>query len=317
MSDTIEKAAENLNRAGPDSLIERAADRMAGDGVLAPANSRPISDPISPGDGGKGVPDVGDRERRVAATNGSPKFVELNFRRLNSMGLITPVDAHTRISEEFRVIKRPLLRKAFGNGDDAIRHGNLISVTSAAPGEGKTFVALNLAMSIASERDNHVLLIDADLTRPGVLDAVGIEADMGLADVLEDRSLDLADVLVRTNVGNLTILPSGRQHSHSTELLTSNRMCQLAGEIAERYPDRIVIFDSSPLLANSQATAIAAHVGQIVLVVEAEKTTAATIRASLELLLPCENVSLVLNKAIGARRTDEFGSHYDTYRKKK
>src|SRR5262249_33067908 len=147
----------------------------------------------------------------------------------------------TRISEEFRVIKRPLLLKAFAAGPEAIEHGNMIMVTSATPGEGKTFTAVNLAMSIASERDLHVLLVDADVQRPSALRMLGIPEQKGLLDVIADNGVPLPEAIIRTNVRNFSIMSAGSPSLATTELLASQKMGTLMGEMAARYRDRIII----------------------------------------------------------------------------
>jgi exopolysaccharide/PEP-CTERM locus tyrosine autokinase len=168
-------------------------------------------------------------------------------------------------------------------------------VTSALSGEGKTFTAINLAMSIAFERDFRVLLVDADVRKADILTQLGIKPGRGLVDVLIDETLDLSDVMIRTDFEGLTILPSGMPHSLSTELLASKGMADLIDEISRRYADRIVVFDTPPVLLTSEAAALAQHVGQIVFVVKAESTGREIIKEALEVLKPARNVALVLN----------------------
>jgi exopolysaccharide/PEP-CTERM locus tyrosine autokinase len=193
--------------------------------------------------------------------------VEINLEQLHRLGMVTPEGGRTPVAEEFRMIKRPLIKHALAKGGGANRHNNLIMVTSALPGEGKTFCAINLAMSIAMEMDHTVLLVDADVARPSVPRYLGIEANEGLMDVLLNDKLDLSDVMLRTNVDTLRILPSGQSHKNSTELLASLSMSNLLDDIARRYPDRIVIFDSPPLLMTTEAKVLASHMGQVVMVV--------------------------------------------------
>jgi exopolysaccharide/PEP-CTERM locus tyrosine autokinase len=169
-------------------------------------------------------------------------------------------------------------------------------VTSSLPGEGKTFCAINLAMSIAMELDHTVLLVDADVARPSVLRTLGLPAQRGLMDILLDDKLDLSDVMLRTNVDTLSILSAGASNPRATELLASQSMSNLVYEIANRYPDRIVIFDSPPLLLTSEAHVLASHMGQIVMVIEAETTTQHAVSESLRQLEGCSNVNLVYNK---------------------
>ncbi|NNM82242.1 MAG: tyrosine-protein kinase family protein [Burkholderiales bacterium] len=236
-----------------------------------------------------------------------PKYREINLEALRARHIITPHGENTRSAEEFRMIKRPLLDNAF---DPAIRNGNLIMVTSALPGEGKTFCTVNLAMSIAMELNRTLLLVAADVSKPSVLRKLGITADRGLLDLLQDRDLNPADVLLKTNIENLTILPSGRHHKKATELLASQAMMSLLQEMAQRYPDRIILFDSPPLLVTTEASVLASHMGQIVMVVEAEKTPQPAVREALSLIDSCEVVGILLNKTTSIPGGSYYGYGY-------
>ena len=221
----------------------------------------------------------------------------IDFARLAARGYLTPDAGPSLTAEEFRLVKRQLLATAMTRGPGAIKNGNLILVGSAAPGEGKTFVAINLAVSIAAERDLTVLLVDADVAKPEVVSRMGIEGGPGLTDVIADRSLDIADCLIRTQIPNLTVLPAGRPHVLATELFASERMDDLMQEVARRYTDRIVIFDSPPALSTSAASVLASHVGQVVFVVAAESTRDADLKEGLALMSACPNVQLLLNRS--------------------
>jgi protein-tyrosine kinase len=233
----------------------------------------------------------------IRQPSGQPsRRVEINLEQLHRLGMVTPEGGRTPIAEEFRMIKRPLIKHALAKGGGTSRHNNLIMVTSALPGEGKTFCAINLAMSIAMEMDHTVLLVDADVARPSVPRYLGIEAGEGLMDVLLNDKLDLSDVMLRTNVDTLRVLPAGQSHKNSTELLASLSMSNLLDDIARRYPDRIVIFDSPPLLMTTEAKVLASHMGQVIVVVEAETTTQHAVKDALRQLGTDNNVSLVYNK---------------------
>jgi protein-tyrosine kinase len=225
------------------------------------------------------------------------KSIEIDLTRLSELGFITAGGGRSLIAEQFRMIKRPLLKKAFESQNGNGNPGNLIMVTSSIPGEGKSFCSINLAMSIAMELDHTVLLVDVDVARPSVLRTLGVEPMAGLMDVLLDDHVNMTDVMLKTNVDTLSILPSGRGHPQAAELLASQAMQTLLGEIAARYPDRIVIFDSPPLLVTSEAHILAAKMGQIVLVVEAESTTQHAVHTSLEQLKGCPNINLIYNKS--------------------
>ena len=231
------------------------------------------------------------------ANAATKQSVTLDLERIQQNGMVVPDDKRSRIKEEYRHIKRPLLMNAAGKGATQSQHANLIMVTSANPGEGKTFTACNLALSLAAERDRTVLLIDADVVKPSLHKVFNFESGAGLVDYLVHDEMALADVLLQTSVPSLTILPAGNTHHLSTELLASQNMRLLAKELSERYPDRIVIFDSPPLLATTEASVLASLVGQVVMVVEAEKTQKAYLTEALALLNPNMIIGCVLNKA--------------------
>ena len=237
----------------------------------------------------------------------STKKVELDLNRMREMGMVTAAGGRTLLVEDFRIIKRPLLKRAFAERVENTPPGNLIMITSSLPGEGKTYCAINLAMSIAMELDHTVLLVDADVARPSILRTLGLPAQRGLMDLLLDDKLDLSEVMLRTNVDTLSILPAGTSTARATELLASQTMSTFVTEIANRYPDRIVIFDSPPLLLTSEAHVLATHMGQIVLVVESETTTQHAVKESLRQLEGCSNVNLIYNK------TREFPGIEETY----
>lgn len=243
--------------------------------------------------------------------NRTPKKVELNLAKLHAAGMVTPDAGRSSIAEEFRAIKRSLIMQAFENPEGSSKPNNLIMVTSSLPGEGKTFCAINLALSIAKELDHTVLLVDADVARPSILRNLGLQPEAGLMDVLLNETLNIGDVLLKTNVDTLSILPAGTSHRHATELLASQNMSRLLHELANRYRDRIVIFDSPPLLMTSEARVLATQMGQIVMVVEGEKTTQNALKNSLRHLESCPNVNLIYNKAKAFRSGELYGYYYN------
>lgn len=224
------------------SLIEQAAQRLEQlrqAGVTLPedtvaASAKPVFTPEPP-------------QLRAEPELPAPqsKRVDLDLQALAAQGFLTPNAPRTQIADQYRVIKRPLIKNAMGKGASTLNHANLIMVTSALAGEGKSFTSLNLAMSIAAEMDNTVMLVDADVARPSVLRMLGLPQGPGLLDVLEEQ-VDMSDVLLRTNVDKLTLLPSGTPHARATELLASDAMSNMLDAMAKRYPDRIIIFDSPP-----------------------------------------------------------------------
>jgi receptor protein-tyrosine kinase len=182
-------------------------------------------------------------------------------------------------------------------------------VTSALPGEGKSFSAVNLALSIAMEMDSTVLLIDGDVAGPSLTRMLHLPRGPGLTEVLSDRRVSVADVLIRTNVPKLTIMPAGEPHDRNTELLASEAMHTLLSEISTRYPDRIIVCDSPPLLPTTESRVLATHMGQIVVVVEADKTTHGRVNDALATIEACPVVMTVLNKAAKS----DVGTYYGHY----
>jgi len=309
----IEKAAGKLEkeRINNASGIQRSYSISSGPEVPDARETQPRASPdvrVEPDSAQGAVPISAVASARAAAP--APRRITLNIDRMRQYGIVTPDQGRTQIAEQFRVIKRPLLTNAFNRGPGMIKNGNLIMVTSALAGEGKSFCTVNLAMSIAMEMDRTVLLVDADVARPTVPKILGLGVEIGLLDILQDEKLDLADALIKTNIEKLTLLTAGRRHSHSTELLASQSMAELLKELAERYADRVVIFDSPPLLLTSEARVLATQMGQIVLVVEAETTSQQAVKETLRQIESCDVVNLIYNKARSFSGGEYYGYYY-------
>jgi exopolysaccharide/PEP-CTERM locus tyrosine autokinase len=285
--------------AAPVAAPVAAPAAEAATAVAPPVVAAAAPAPVSPVEAGA-----------TARAGRTPKRVELDLKRMQEIGLVTAAGGRTMLVEDFRIIKRPLIKRAFTPRGPDENPGNLIMVTSSLPGEGKTFCSINLAMSIAMELDHTVLLVDADVARPSVLRTLGLPAQRGLMDLLLDDKVDMADIMLRTNVDTLTILPAGTNSPRATELLASQTMTSFVHEIASRYPDRIVIFDSPPLLLTSEAHVLAGHMGQIVVVVEAERTTQHAVKESLRQLEGLQNVNLIYNKTREFPGTETYDYHY-------
>ncbi len=316
------------------SLIEQAAERLAQlraagievPDIDTPASSAPAAGkPAPPSPWAAPVPqldtgfDRGASSLRAAAAVAQPaphlpdsgsksRKIELNLAALAAAGIVTPQAPRSHLADQYRVIKRPLIANAVGRGASMVTHGNLIMVTSALPGEGKSFTSINLAMSIAAELDHTVMLVDADVARPSVLKMLGLPPGPGLLELLEGKT-DMASVLMRTNVDKLTILPSGAPHPKATELLASDAMSALLQDMATRYPDRIIIFDSPPLLLTTESRVLATHMGQIVVVVHADQTLQSTVKQALAAIESCPVKMTVLNKA----RSGSGGGYAEGY----
>jgi protein-tyrosine kinase len=224
------------------------------------------------------------------------RFQRLALDQLRLMGLLTPDAKRSQLAEEYRLIKRPLIMNIDKKGADIVDNANLIMVTSALTGEGKTFSAINLAISIAMERDRTVLLVDGDVAKPAAAKRLGIKSQTGLLDILDGSGMTVAKALVRTDIPNLRVLPAGKRHERATELLASEQMARLMEQFSTRYKDRVVIFDSPPLLLASESAVLAEMMGQILMVVAADQTPRYAVNDALSRLNQDKIIGLLLNK---------------------
>jgi len=228
---------------------------------------------------------------------GSGKQIRLDFRALRQNGLITPDNMASAISNQFRGIKRRLLQKV-RDPQTRAAVSNLIMVTSSLPGEGKTFSSLNLALSLAAERGLQVLLIDADVIRPSVGNMFVASPAQGLTDLLSGKVSHVSDVLYRcADVPNLSVIFAGNPSINTPELLSSGRMSDLCRELSVRYPDRVIVLDTPPVLASSEPAILASYVHHLIMVVSADQTDRHQLRKALEAVASCQSVSLLFNKA--------------------
>lgn len=290
---------------GP-SLVERAAnvydfgEKLRGPGQPevvpqpVPAPVTPVSfTPASP------VPPVWQ------APAAEPRHGTVALQDLRDGGFIVPDSGATALAEEFRIVKRQLLR-----GMDDSANGRTILICSARPDEGKTFCAVNLALSLAAEKDVEVILVDADVAKPEILSTLGLEGGPGLIDAIADATVDVEGCIVRTDIPGLSVLPAGRQTNEATELLASARTTQVLERLRTRDPRRIILFDSPPALAASPASVLAMHSGQLLFVVRAEKTGETELREALELLSACPRPQLLLNGVEFGGSSRRFGRYY-------
>jgi exopolysaccharide/PEP-CTERM locus tyrosine autokinase len=229
----------------------------------------------------------------------------LDRAKLSEGGFILPDGAATALSEEFRLVKRDLIAQLDGNP-----RGNRILVCSAHSGEGKTFCAINLALSLAAERDREVLLVDADFGKPGIPEALGLTSGPGLMDALADPSVRLEDIVLRTDLPSLAVLPAGQRSHADTEHLASARTAALLDRLTAGRPDRIVIFDSPPLLAASPAAVLARHAAVALMVVRADVTAESALRDAVSMLKGGAQVQLLLNAVQFSASGRRFGSYY-------
>ena len=230
---------------------------------------------------------------------------------LAEAGMIVPGAPVGPLAEEFRLIKRQLLvtRTRIADGG-AVDKARTVLVCSARPGDGKTFCAVNLALSMAAERDTEVLLVDADFAKPDVLNTLGLADGPGLLDALSDTSLDVETLVLRTDIGGLSILPAGTKTATDTELLASARTRAVIARLLSANPRRIVIFDSPPALAASPAAVLAMLVGQVMLVVRADRTPETELKQAVDQLDACEHIALALNAVAFVPGGRRFGTYY-------
>jgi protein-tyrosine kinase len=275
--------------APPAEIVEAPAPRTV------PAAARALSFQPEP-------------EQRPDLMQGPPTIDAVALER---GGMVDWSRTRSRISEEFRLVQRQILRAAFGPGAEP-GFSNLLMVTSARPGEGKSFTSVNLAGSIARQGDHHVLLVDADSKRDSFCYALGLAEMRGLLDLVANPKLDPSPLIVKTPIERLSILPVGRERERSAELFSTKEMTRLIQSLGRRYADRLLVLDAPPCLSTSDPAVLAPVVGQILFVVEADRTQRDEVEASLDLIQACPNITLVLNKQqISSRYT--FGAYSSYY----
>ncbi len=235
---------------------------------------------------------------------------DISLQRLSDLGFIVPGHPPTALSEEFRIVKRPLLLNAFGGrSTPMVDRGRAILVCSAHPNEGKTFCSINLAMSLVNERNVEVVLVDADVAKPEILSTLGITGAAGLLDALA-QDVDPETLIIPTTIPGLSVLPAGHQTPNDTELLSSAEAFTLVDALLETNPARIVIFDCAPALAASPASALAHHIGQILLVVRADRTSENDLSEAVKLLNGQAPIQLLLNGTTYPGSSQKYGSYY-------
>ncbi|MEM6707899.1 MAG: AAA family ATPase [Pseudomonadota bacterium] len=317
---TIEKAAERLAaKSAKNKKQEKKLDAAPETGIaasvpaattveIAPARSAQRDAPAA-------VEPKRTLSKKLPVT--PAKTLEIDLERLHQGGFVTPDYARSAVAQEFRKIKRQVLNR-IGRGPGASSDGaptssspdlspyNAMMVTSALAGEGKTYVAINLAMSLAAELDREVLLIDGDIAKADASRAFGIEDRVGLGQVLQapDR---ITDAVYATNVPRLSLVPAGDYQDNLTELLASDLMDEIVRSLAQQNRERIVLFDAPPLLVTTEAAVLSRHVGHVLLVVEANRTPKDALAKAVLELGDHPGVMMMLNKATGSGR---FGYGY-------
>jgi exopolysaccharide/PEP-CTERM locus tyrosine autokinase len=321
---------KHTSLAASGSLIERAAE-LYGFGLATPAAApQPVVEPVTEPEARQ--PETKDPAQPAAAEakperkprpasrpRPTGRVGTVDRESLAEAGFIVPDAPAGALAEEFRIVKRQLLANILTSGkeasaeegeDEGAEKRRRILICSAHPDEGKTFCAVNLALSLAGERDIEVLLVDADFPKPECLSILGLEGGQGLVDAIADPALDVESLVIRTDVVGLSVLPAGSHAVDVTELLASGRTREVLGRLTRDNPRRIVLFDSPPALMASPASALADHVGQLLMVVRADKTAEADLREAVTLLSACDDVSLLLNGTGFAATGRRFGSYY-------
>ena len=266
----------------------------------APADVAPVAAPIA-----------APAAAPVRAHAPSLPVAAIDRDRMRESAFIVPDGPVTSISEEFRIIKRRLLASVLAETNAGLGvAAQRILICSAQPNEGKTYCAINLALSIATERDHDVLLVDADFAKPSILSSLGISGQAGLMDALADPSVAVEDCIIRTDIEGLSVLPAGRQTNTDSEYLASARTLEVLARLTEGRPGRIVIFDSPPLLAASPAATLAQHVGHALMVVRADVSSERALRDALSLIAGCNQIQLLLNGVKFSPSGRSFGSYY-------
>ena len=268
------------------SLVEQAIARLK--------NQQPGTKSPSPrGYADKSVmpPTVDELEGHAKAAN----RLVIDVNALRAGGYLPELAKDRQFADHYRRIKRPLIEKAL-SGDSAGGEPRIIMVASAVPGDGKTFTSINLAFSMAHERDISVLLIDSDVAKHHITDIFGLRERKGLLDALTDHSLDPEALVVPTSSRGFSILPAGGRMEGTAELVSSNRMRQIVTILCARNPRRILLLDSPPLLITNEGRALVKLAGQVVLVVRAGETPRHAVQAAIDMFDEKQAGGVILNQ---------------------
>lgn len=290
------------------SLVETALKKFHANRPGAQRTTHVAGMPVGADTGD--VPEASQLRAREEASR--PRYrtdmcVRVDRNALRAKGLLPPEHQERVLGNQFRQIKRPLIAHATGHGAEKLPRGQFIMLASAMPGEGKTFTSINLAFSMALEKDISVLLVDADVAKPHISTIFGVADEPGLLDVLRDESLDVESVVVPTDIRGVHIMPAGRRSDTDTELLASHRMEVVLDELESRDSTRLALIDSPPLLLTSESRVLAQQVGQIVLVVRAGVTPQQAVLDAIDDLGEGRPVSLILNQSTLARGGYYYG----------
>jgi exopolysaccharide/PEP-CTERM locus tyrosine autokinase len=308
----VEKALQKLQKEREAAAGEVRRDAAAGHSAV----TEPTADVVPPQ---RDLPPAGEPVKRSvpdfgATMPGMPgvprREIKIDAVALRAAGVLPP-DAQERVvGNQFRHIKRPLLAGALGRGGPIVPNGRLIMVGSALQGDGKTFSCLNLACSLALEHDVSVLLVDADVARPQLSRLLGLDNVPGIMDALTDFEMHPLEVVVKTDQPGLEFVPAGRRRDNMAESLASRRLDELLAEWLAVSPNRIVLFDTSPLLVTNEARVLATKVGQVLLVVREDVTPQSAVKDALRFVRTGSSVSLILNDSRAGGASGYYGYSY-------
>lgn len=296
------------------SIVEKALSKLQADKMSRPAggaqvSERPRLSPPPPRMHSADLPQpvLASRDRTELYRH----KVKVDIEMLRAEGMLPQPEATARVRDELRRIKWPLLEGALGRGGERFELGNLIEITSSQPEEGKTFVSLGLAMSIALERDCTVLLVDADVTKQHLTHLFRLGDRPGLLDLIADETAISSDLIVATDIEGLRILPAGRRKSNAPELIASKRTESVFAALASEFDDRVVLLDTAPVLATNEAQLLSKVVGQVLVVVRADYTPQNVVKEALSLLEGSRAIGCVLNQAHWGQSTQYYAGHYE------
>lgn len=312
-----------------DHLIERAAARLSAGALALPDQAGAVPDyvagpvplpgagPANPAaasarnEGGEKTVAAPSLEMRESTPDAQPiAIATVTLGELERAGLVVGRTARTRISEEYRIVVGRVMRATWDTGEaDGLR--NLLMITSARPGEGKSFTALNLAGSIAQNGPDKVLLVDVDSKPRSISLQLGLAGRQGFLDLVADPTLSPASVAMPTEIPNLSIIPIGTRQTEAILPSGSRPYTPVIERLGRMFPRHLVILDAPPCLSTSDPHTISPHVGQVVMVVEAERTQRNEVEAALDLVRVCPRITVLLNK-VRLTTSNTFGA-YDYY----
>lgn len=290
------------------SVVEKSISKMRASSAAAAQLSDERSEVVG---------SIEEITAEIALLGGAPggatvgRFVRIDRLRLRAAGFVPDENQERRFADQYRRIKRPILMQVQVLTAARAPGARFVMMASALPGDGKTFTSINLALSIARERDVSVLIMDADVAKPHISRIFGIDQEPGLLDALADDNVDIESLVLPTDVPGLSVLPAGRRHEAATELLASARMDQVITRLTARDPRRIVLLDSPPLLLSSESRALVNVAGQVVLVVRAGGTPRQAVEEAIGYIGEGKPLGLILNQSMLALSEGYYG--YGSY----